>query len=345
MAQRCAYLIEVHNISQELVVNTDQTGIHLVPTGGARTWETKGSKHVNVHGIEDKRQITVAVSSSATRHVLPFQVIFQGFTPWSLPPLNDGRHECINNGWHLTFSSNHWSTMETCKDFVSNVLTSYRSFQVNQMGLPKDQDMIWLIDCWSVYISKEFGEWMKATHLQIHVLFIPTNYTSIYQPTDVILQQPLKHAFRQEFNKYTMDVITKQIETNEDIKIDFKMSTLKPKLCSWLFSAWLHICNKQQMVQKRWEKCGLLCSFDSQFQRDAMVQNMQIPSFKEVQENQTFETNLNHAEDETDAEESLDTIMMEDLNRVEKLSTQNSTASIASIRGLAKKKKDLQQKI
>ena len=99
------------------------------------------------------------------------------------------------------------------------------------------------------------------------------------------------------------------------------------------------------MVQKGWEKCGLLRSFDSQFQRDAMVQNMQIPLFKEIQENQTFEINLSHAEDETDAEESLDTIMTSELNRVEKLSTRNSTGSVASIRGLARKKKDLQQQI
>ena len=37
MAKRCAYLIKVHNIPESLVVNSDQTGIHLVPTGGART--------------------------------------------------------------------------------------------------------------------------------------------------------------------------------------------------------------------------------------------------------------------------------------------------------------------
>jgi len=41
MAQRCAYLIKIHNIPQELVVNTDQTGIHLVPMGGARTWKLR----------------------------------------------------------------------------------------------------------------------------------------------------------------------------------------------------------------------------------------------------------------------------------------------------------------
>jgi hypothetical protein len=40
----------------------DQTGIHLIPTGGARTWAEKGSKHVLIHGQEDKRQITMYVS-------------------------------------------------------------------------------------------------------------------------------------------------------------------------------------------------------------------------------------------------------------------------------------------
>ena len=32
MAQRCAYLVKVHNIPKELVVNSNQIGIHLVPT-------------------------------------------------------------------------------------------------------------------------------------------------------------------------------------------------------------------------------------------------------------------------------------------------------------------------
>ena len=64
MTQRIAYLVKCYNVPCELVVNTDKTGIHLVPTGGTRTWEVRGSKHVAVTGIEDKRQVTVAVSSS-----------------------------------------------------------------------------------------------------------------------------------------------------------------------------------------------------------------------------------------------------------------------------------------
>jgi len=46
-----------HNNPYKLVLNTDQIEIHIVPTCGDKTWETKGSQHVKVHGMEDKRQI------------------------------------------------------------------------------------------------------------------------------------------------------------------------------------------------------------------------------------------------------------------------------------------------
>jgi hypothetical protein len=195
MAQRCAFLVRVYNIPEGLIVNTDQTSIHLVPTGGARTWEVKNSKQVMVHRVEDKRQITVAASSAANGKVLPFQVIFQGLTSRSLPPLNDGRIACEESGWHVTFTSNHWSSLDTCKDFVDKILSSYRKAQIEELGLPNHQEMIWLIDCWSMHISQEFRAWMKSKNPQIHLLFIPANCTLVFQPADVILQRPFKHAF------------------------------------------------------------------------------------------------------------------------------------------------------
>ena len=94
MAQRCTYLVKIHNIPEGLIVNTYQTCIHLVPTRSTRIWEVKNSKQVMVHGVEDKRQITVAASSATNDKVLPFQIILQGLTSKSLPPLNDGRIAC-----------------------------------------------------------------------------------------------------------------------------------------------------------------------------------------------------------------------------------------------------------
>ena len=79
-------------------------GIHLVPIGEAQTWDEKNSKYVKVQRIEDKREVTVVVSSTANGNRLHFQVIFQGLTPRSLPPKNNERVTCEDNGWHLTFS-------------------------------------------------------------------------------------------------------------------------------------------------------------------------------------------------------------------------------------------------
>ena len=49
MAKKYAYLVSVHNIPSELVINIDQTGIHLVLIGGSRTWKTKNAKHIRIH--------------------------------------------------------------------------------------------------------------------------------------------------------------------------------------------------------------------------------------------------------------------------------------------------------
>lgn len=46
-AQRYVYLVSVHNILLELVMKTDQTGIHLVPSSGCRTWEIKDAKKIS----------------------------------------------------------------------------------------------------------------------------------------------------------------------------------------------------------------------------------------------------------------------------------------------------------
>jgi hypothetical protein len=89
MAQRCAYLVKIQNISSELIVNIDQNGTSFVPTNGPKTWEKKGLRHINVHGVEGKWPITIVASSSTKDNILPFQVIFQGLAKRSLLLLND----------------------------------------------------------------------------------------------------------------------------------------------------------------------------------------------------------------------------------------------------------------
>jgi hypothetical protein len=176
-----------------MLINMDQRGIHLIPVGGARTWAEKGSKHVLVYGVDNKWQITCSISSSTTGNLLQFQLIFTGTIDRCLPPQNIGRQECEDEGWHLTSTNNHWSNLQTCKEFVIHILEPHKQKQANEMGLDKDEKLIWLLDCWNVHISKNFTSWMKEKYLQILLIFVPANCTSVLQLADVIIQRLFKH--------------------------------------------------------------------------------------------------------------------------------------------------------
>jgi hypothetical protein len=177
---------------------------------------------------------------------------------------------------------------------------------------------------------------MKSNHPRIHLLFIPANCTSIFQPADVILQRPFKHAFRVEFNKFTMDVISNQIDKDEDLKVDLKMSTLRPKICGWLFTAWHNLTTRREMVKKGWSYTGLQRAFEPEFQKQAMIDNIKTPLFN-IEENVAVETNNNNDNEETCVEVSLDTILEDSLTRVSLLTTSSNTISMATLRGMARK--------
>ena len=127
--------------------------------------------------------------------------------------------------------------MFICQEFVETILQPYRKQVIDRLNIHKDSNLIWLLDCWSVHKSKEFVAWIKEKHPNILLIFVPANCIFIYQPADVILQRPFKHGFRKEFDIYTTTMIDKQLEIKEakDVKLDFRMSTLKPLFCSWLF--------------------------------------------------------------------------------------------------------------
>ncbi len=91
MAYRNVYFLKAYSIPLALVVNNDKSKVHLVPTNGEKTWEPKGTKHVQVLGLENKRRVTMVVSSSDVGDM------FTSSTFRALPPNNNGKTSCINN--------------------------------------------------------------------------------------------------------------------------------------------------------------------------------------------------------------------------------------------------------
>ena len=88
-------VVEMEDIPPEMVFNWDQMGISIVP-GSLWTMEVKGSKRVEIAGMNDKRQITAVFCGTLAWEFLPPQLIYQGKTSACLL-----RYQ-FPDDWHVT---------------------------------------------------------------------------------------------------------------------------------------------------------------------------------------------------------------------------------------------------
>ena len=249
---RKAYVIKEEDIPIEIYINSDQTQVVYSP-GNRMTWAPSGSKQVQLVGVDEKRAFTLLVSVSASGNVLPFQAIYAGKSPLSCPR-DDARHieDVQKAGFHLVPSgtTTYWSNLETMKDFVTYILAPYFTDMKAKLGLPKSQKSLWQIDVWSVHRSQVFRDWMKKTHLNIILDFVPGGCTGVHQPCDVGIQRVLKHSIRRSYLEGVMEEFREQLEKNGNISgLDSHVGNLRNHSVKWIWDAYQSI-NKPELVKK-----------------------------------------------------------------------------------------------
>ena len=74
--KQIARMVKLREIPDSLIINLDQTGIKLVPTGDW-TMAAQGSRRVEVVGLGDKRQIMATFAASLDGTFLPMQLLYQ----------------------------------------------------------------------------------------------------------------------------------------------------------------------------------------------------------------------------------------------------------------------------
>lgn len=247
-AKKIACFMQIYKVPPALVVNIDQTGVHLCPSDH-RTYAEKSSKAVAVIGAEDKRQITACITSSLDGDLLPLQLIFQGKTHACHPPRTDSARDAHV---HITHSENHWSNVQTMQQWIEEVLLPY----IDRKGLPRDSHIVLVLDCWSVHIKGDFPAWLREKHPQIHVVYVPANCTSKLQVADVILQRPFKCGLRRRFNEWAAAMIDEQIDSGDILGLSpyVKMSHIKPLVLQWCIDSWkrMQAENGQDLIKFGW---------------------------------------------------------------------------------------------
>lgn len=183
---RLVHTISENNIMVTISVNTDQTLVTYA-AGASEIYAPRGSKQVEVVRKDEKQGFTLVVGVSMSGEALPFQVIYAGTTPRSLPSVNAPDYYKATAELKFCFESggnNHWSTLSTMQSYVQHILVPY--FEDHRQD--HNQICIWQIDCWSVHRSAEFCHWMYSNYPWIQIHYIPANCTGLFQPCDVGIQ-------------------------------------------------------------------------------------------------------------------------------------------------------------
>lgn len=116
-------VVVMEEIPADLVINWDQTAMKIVPSC-SWTMEKRGNKHVEIAGIDDKRQVTAVFECSHNT---------DDIRRYNSKVLS--KNIAFPADWHSTCTANHWSNEDTMLDYVKLIVVPYITKKREQLGL------------------------------------------------------------------------------------------------------------------------------------------------------------------------------------------------------------------
>ena len=88
----------MEEVPPSLIVNWDHTVMKII-SSSQWTMEKRGTKRVEIAGVEDKRQITAVFACTMSGKFLPMQLIYKGTTCKCLP-----KYAEFPSDWDVTYT-------------------------------------------------------------------------------------------------------------------------------------------------------------------------------------------------------------------------------------------------
>jgi hypothetical protein len=298
-----AALIAQYKVIPELVINFDQTAIHVIPKSKT-TYAPIGVSHVPLSGSDDKRQVTAVVASSASGALLPIQMIFKGTTTACHP---EHTNETRMYKFLFSHSESHWSTHETMIEYFDQIILPYIEQVEKEKQLnPNIVKCIVVLDCWRVHMTAEFRSAVSRRYNnKIMLVYIPPNCTSELQVADVALNYSFKRSIRNKYEEWSCKEMLKLMEDDTAVpKLNTTLTVLKPLMLNWTFQSWFELSKRSSLILKGWKKCAtdILDIFDIKVQEVARekVMKQQLEAYGFVY--QKPEENPNYYSEDSDSE-------------------------------------------
>ena len=163
--------VVMRDILSDLVVNWDQTGLSIIPTGNW-TMHEAGAKVISIAHVDDKRQVTAVLAASAKGAIVPnwgslSQLLYKGKTPRCHPTIE------FPTVWDIWHSHNHWSNEDTMKRYIEKIIIPYVSRKRKELGLQDDHPALAVYDGFCGQTTEEIISILTAHN--ILTVQIPAN--------------------------------------------------------------------------------------------------------------------------------------------------------------------------
>ena len=247
------YLLDINNviqmdeISAELVINFDRTAINYVPVS-CWTMEKEGNKHVEIIG-KDKCQITAVLAGTLNGDFLPVQIVYKGTTKCCLPAIK------FPEDWDINYSQNHWCNEETMMDYFNKVFFPYYAKKQRELKLAPDYPGLVIFNNFNGQCTEEILKLIDENH--IYVIIIPANYTDRLQPMDLAVNKALKDFLRSQFQKWYVEEVCSLLDEGSVQLIDLRLSIMKLLDARWMVNGFDYIKSNPDIVKNGFSSGGI----------------------------------------------------------------------------------------
>ena len=246
-------IVRMQDIPDQLVLNWDQTAMKLVPSG-SWTMDKKGTKRVEISGIDDKRQITAVFCGSLSGDFLPLQLIYKGTTDKCLPS-----SITFPPDWHITYTSNHWSNNKTMIEYVSHIIVPYITRMRKTLNLSSDHSALVLFDVFKGQCTENVIQLLEDNN--IFYVLIPANCTDQLQPLDLSVNKPAKDFLKLKFQQWYGQVILKQLQDEVSEPVDMRLSIMKPLCAQWTIDMYHYFKQNPSIIINGFRAAGITLKF------------------------------------------------------------------------------------
>jgi hypothetical protein len=228
LKKKIEFLLRLHHIQRDRIINTDETWLRLLPVA-ERGWGEPGSKPEFTAGAGQGVTLTLSVTLAPARRAF-CQILLEGKTEQVHPSV------ALPENVEMWHSPNHWACEESLQKVVDQL---DRAMQED--GAAEPRGWLWVIDAAPCHTAASFLSWLKEQRPWVHACFVPAGYTAVCQPCDVAFMRSFKSSLRSAAADDTAEQIVRAAAPGDAglavPKLDVRPVSLRKKLVHWVGKA------------------------------------------------------------------------------------------------------------